>query len=118
MTIKRPIVCLDFDGVIHWYRNGWQNGTIYDDITPGFEEWLKEACKHFRLVIYSSRSKTPEGIQAMKDWLKKQGIDYEFEFSAEKPAAFVTIDDRAITFDGDWGLLSPQHILSFKPWNI
>ena len=35
-TIKREKwVAVDFDGPIHLYSKGWQNGEIYDSVTPG-----------------------------------------------------------------------------------
>lgn len=123
-----PILCIDFDGVIHRYSKGWQDGVIYDGITDGFFEWAIEAAKKFKLAIYSSRSKTPEGVEAMREWLFKQmsgskaalaapefGLE-SFAFVHEKPPAFLTIDDRAICFNGDWSKLDPQILREFKPW--
>jgi hypothetical protein len=127
-AITKPILCLDFDGVIHHYRRGWQDGTIYDDVTPGFFAWAFEAAKVFRLVIYSSRSKTEGGTAAMKFWLVEQYFKYShgihpsacdiFEFAHEKPPAFATIDDRAIRFEGDWSsrFLMPDRLRRFKTW--
>jgi len=127
--MNKPILCLDFDGVIHRYSKGWQDGVIYDDVTPGFFEWAFEAEAQFRLVIYSSRSKTPEGIAAMARWLAEQetkwaspvrlahGTTFKWEFANEKPPAFLTIDDRAICFGGNWERLRPSALRAFKPWN-
>jgi hypothetical protein len=127
---QKPILCLDFDGVIHSYNSPWTNDTeIADDVTSGFFEWAERASRIFRLVIYSSRSKNPEAVMAMEDWLFKQwgkwepvkGMKFkntiEFEFAHEKPAAFLTIDDRALTFHGDWSEFDPEKLISFRPWN-
>lgn len=125
-----PILCIDFDGVIHSYEKGWQEGVIYGHVTPGFWEWAEEAAKHFKLVIYSSRSKTDEGTTAMAVWLiaerKKwreaggqSGSDpLSYEFAHEKPPAFLTIDDRAVQFRGDWSALPPEQLRAFRPWNV
>jgi len=132
---RKPILCIDFDGVIHAYSKGWQDGAIYDKPVPGFFDWAAEAKDHFKLVIYSSRSKSPDGIDAMRDWLIEHLIEWDpasaasdnpilcptdFEFAHEKPPAFLTIDDRAIQFRGDWNsheYLSDA-LLQFKPWNV
>lgn len=126
----KPILCLDFDGVIHSYEKGWQNGIIYGSVTPGFFEWAEEAAKLFKLVIYSSRSKTEEGTLAMGQWLIEQRRAWReaggmhtvpdalsFEFAHEKPPAWLTIDDRAVQFTGDWSALPPALLRTFKPWN-
>ena len=125
----KPILYLDFDGVIHSYERGWQDDSIYGVATDGFFAWAVDAKKYFRLVIYSSRSKTDGGVQAMVaqlgTWLTGQVFDNavvplsigDFTFAHEKPAAFLTIDDRAICFDGDWSRLDPEALLRFRPWN-
>ena len=42
-------------------------------------------------------------------------LDEELHFPWFKPAAMVTIDDRAMTFNGTWP--SMAEIAAFKPWN-
>jgi hypothetical protein len=126
----KPTICLDFDGVIHSYEKGWQNGVIYGSVTDGFFEWAEQAARHFKLVIYSSRSSTEEGQLAMASWLidqrrkwRDKGGMHEtdaplgFEFADKKPAAWLTIDDRCIKFEGRWDWLRAEVLLDFKPWN-
>jgi hypothetical protein len=131
--MTKPILCLDFDGVIHGYQSGWQGAlVIVDDVTDGFFEWLDQAAQHFKIVVYSSRSKEPGANDAMALWLAEQrrkwrerggispitdGSPVEVEFSDTKPAAFLQIDDRCIPFEGDWSKLDPLNLLAFKPWN-
>jgi hypothetical protein len=129
----KPILCLDFDGVIHRYDSGWKGPCeIPDDVTDGFFEWLDVAAQHFRIVVYSSRSKEPGACDAMAMWMAEQrrkwreaggkspitdGSEVKVEFAHEKPAAFLTIDDRGMTFDGDWSHYKPEHLRRFLPWN-
>lgn len=122
---RKPKLCIDFDGVIHSYDRGWQDGVIYGTVVPGFFEWAAEAQGLFELVIYSSRSSTDAGRLAMGSWLAEQvrawgGEHLRFTMSAEKPPAFLTIDDRALTFKGDWAHpdLAPEALAAFKPWNV
>jgi hypothetical protein len=128
--MSKPTICLDFDGVIHSYEKGWQDGTIYGEVTPGFFEWAEEARKHFKLVIHSSRSKQEAGSVAIAMWLHEQRNKWiaaggqhneadslEIEIASEKPAAWLTIDDRCIRFEGRWDWLRPEVLLDFKPWN-
>jgi hypothetical protein len=129
-TTFRPTLCIDLDGVVHAYSKGWQDGALYDGVVPGFFEWAYHAQEHFKLVIYSSRSRTEEGLTAMREWLQQQlgafviaNPDYagrilDYEFAHEKPIAWLTIDDRAICFQGNWDApeLAPEALRAFKPW--
>ena len=129
--MNKPILCVDFDGVIHSYERGWQSGEIYGTVVPGFFEWVERVRDIFKIVIYSSRCKDDDGIIAMGSWLHKQRNAWiksggqrnpteplEMEFAHEKPPAFLTIDDRAIRFDGDWNApeLAADALRNFKPW--
>jgi len=124
MAEFKPTICIDFDGVVHSYEKGWQDGSIYGEVTRGFFKWAAEAQKRFKLVIYSSRSATEEGRLAMGSWLANQmrqwsGEPVELTMAAEKPAAWLTIDDRCVRFDGSWDdpLLEPATMRAFRPWN-
>lgn len=121
--MSKPILCVDFDGVIHWYRNGWQDGVIYDEPVPGSFAFLEAASKQFKICIYSSRSKTEPGRIAMVEWFMKHLNTLnlpqwykDMDFSKEKPPAFLTIDDRAHCFDGTWPDVDALRV--FKPWNV
>ena len=125
MARGKPILCIDFDGVIHSYERGWQDGAIYGTVTPGFCEWAEEAARLFELVIYSSRSRSREGVAAMQAWLAEQWRAHapdrrmpRFAFAHEKPPAFLTIDDRAVQFRGDWSELPPERLRAFRPWTM
>ena len=132
MSEFKPTICIDFDGVIHSYEKGWQDGTIYGEVVRGFFEWVERVRHDFKLVIYSSRSKDDGGVMAMAVWLhekrnawiKEGGARHPtepltFDFAHEKPAAWLTIDDRCVRFDGSWDnpLLTPEAMRTFRPWN-
>jgi hypothetical protein len=122
--MTRPILCLDFDGVIHSYSSGWKGAEVIPDPpVAGAMRFISEALEHFRVAVFSSRSGHPEGIYAMRKWLRKHWLedglpgDQEMliEWPQEKPSAFITIDDRALTFDGTWPAI--DKLKEFKPWN-
>jgi len=115
-------ICIDFDGVIHSYDSGWEGiDKINDSPVKGAFNWLREliADENIEPLIYSSRSQEKAGILAMKEWFLKHGLSGEelnaLSFPVKKPAAFLTIDDRAICFNGAFP--SIKKIKNFKPWN-
>tara|TARA_Y100000310_G_C20491696_1_gene719566 strand:- start:506 stop:886 length:381 start_codon:yes stop_codon:yes gene_type:complete len=121
---SKPLLCLDFDGVIHSYSSGWRGADVIQDApVPGAIDFIKEALLHFRVAIFSSRSGQDGGIDAMQDWLHfhSQYDESErdwvsmIEWPTVKPPARVTIDDRAIQFTGSWpGMVE---LKNFRPWN-
>lgn len=129
--MNKPILCLDFDGVIHSYTSGWQGaGVASDPPVEGTGDFLFEATRRFRVAIYSSRSKSLAGRACMRRYIREH-FNYSLTFSPGhekwdwlpeaiewpwfKPSAFITIDDRALTFDGTWPALDT--LAAFKPWN-
>lgn len=121
------VICVDFDGVVHSYEKGWQDGQIYGQVTAGFFDWLSAVLTAgFVVTIYSSRSKTEGGVEAMQSWLRVQAKGSErklvemLEFASEKPPAWITIDDRCIRFEGSWlaDELQPYRLMHFRPWNV
>lgn len=123
MTTFRPTICVDFDGVIHSYESGWKGIDVVADIpVPGAFEWLQDMLENSEgpiPVIYSSRSKEPAGIKAMQEWFALHGFPFDLidslAFPTQKPAAYLTIDDRAICFKGTFPTI--KEMINFKPWN-
>jgi hypothetical protein len=117
-------VAIDFDGVLHRYSEGWKDGQIYDEPVEGSREAL-QAMKDlgWKIYIFSTRSnklyhKDQEKAQdqAMKTWLEHHGIPYDRIWNFGKPMADVYIDDRALTFRGDWKA-TLHEAQNFSPWN-
>lgn len=120
-------IVVDFDGVLHSYTSGWHGASIIKDPpVPGAIAWLREAVKHFHVCIVSTRSTEADGRKAMREWLgywaaEQRESDKEdlawlsaIAWPTDKPPAFVTIDDRAITFTGIFPAM--EQIRSFKTW--
>lgn len=77
----KPIISVDFDGVIHSYSSGWKGAHIIpDDPVPGAIHALHQYIDAgFVVAIFSSRSKSIRGRWAMKRWMAKAASDYYIE---------------------------------------
>lgn len=121
MAESKPILVLDFDGVIHSYSTGWQGaGEISDPPVTDAIDFIRRALEHFSVAIFSSRSNQEGGIPAMREWLFRHSNGDEdlvnaVNWPTEKPAAFISIDDRAFCFQGVFP--DPKDLLAFIPWN-
>lgn len=103
-------VAVDFDGVIHQYSKGWQDGSIYDPPVPGALEALRVLMDQYAVAIFTTRD-----IGQVAEWLINRGFScrtgHDGPFwndpglllvTNTKPAAIAYIDDRAVRFTGDW----------------
>jgi hypothetical protein len=120
LTGRKPILCLDFDGVCHSYTSGWKGAAVIPDPpVPGLFAFLSEASQVFEVNIFSSRSGQAGGVMAMMKWFVAHAPeDFNvtlLKFPDEKPPAFVGIDDRVLTFQGEWP--SVASLQAFKTWN-
>jgi beta-phosphoglucomutase-like phosphatase (HAD superfamily) len=105
----------DFDGVIHSYTSPWVDAvTIPDPPIEGIKEAIEKIRDEFIVVVVSTRCFSPGGIEAIKEWLAKYEIEVD-DVTDKKPPAFLSIDDRAICFDGNAESLIWK-INSFKHW--
>lgn len=123
-------IAIDFDGVIHKYSKGWQDGSIYDKPFDGVFEAIEKLMKTHTVFIFSTRS--PRQIKKWIDkhiWEEKEHWclpelawypKYRFEaqiipfwtkfwnkpdtlgITSRKFPAEVYIDDRALKFEGNW----------------
>ena len=125
--MRKPILCLDFDGVCHSYTSGWKGADDIPDLpVVGLFEFLHQAVNRFELHVFSSRSHHPNGISAMQGWFRWHHTKWKQEnnrpdapelpliFPLEKPPASITLDDRALTFTGVWPNM--QTLVEFQPW--
>lgn len=123
----KPILCLDFDGVIHSYSSGWQGiANIPDPPVLGALAFIEQAIADgWQVAIHSSRSRSLRGRWAMKSWLKRHLDAYTLPMEADdiytsirwpwfKPPAVITLDDRAITFNGTFP--ARAELKAFQPW--
>jgi len=106
--MSQKTVCVDFDGVIHKFSKGWQDGSIYDKPMVGSKsELARLVSKGYRIVILTTRlnPETNDDINLEKNKLTKWLSDNDFkldvhyhDLTAIKPIAGVYIDDRGLRF--------------------
>ena len=87
-------IAVDFDGVIHKYSKGYQDGTPYDIPMEGAKKALRKLEKRgFDIVIFTAR----DNLQVVTEWMIGHGFP-NYVVTNQKPKAIAYIDDRAIRF--------------------
>lgn len=108
---KNLAVCFDFDGVIHKYRKGWQDGSIYDEYNKNVID-LIVVLQHMNIPVFICSTRNPQQI---KEWLDKTIIGFKNEIinddtmfwndlnvvgiTNKKLPAQLYIDDRAYKYE-------------------
>jgi hypothetical protein len=114
------VVAVDFDGVINSYKSGWRGASATDEPVLSAAESLHTLYNRgYKVIIFSTRANTKEGVETIREYLRKHTENNEIadsiEITSQKPIADMYIDDRAIPFTGDWAETLKQ-IEEFKPW--
>ena len=90
-------IAVDFDGVIHDYLKGWQDGSIYGEPVEGAIEAVTKLLSSYKVYILTTRAKQADEIRV---WLRKHGAAWadSIEITDVKTAAIAYVDDRAVRF--------------------
>lgn len=113
-------ICIDIDGTICEYQD-WKGEESFGKILPGAQEYIyKLKADGWFIIIFSTRSDK----SAIANFLTANEICYDsinenphqpLNAVGGKPIADVYLDDRAITFRGNWSE-AYNTIINFKPW--
>lgn len=103
-------IAVDFDGVIHSYENGWQDGTIYGELMPGVVPALTWIMTEQPVFIHTSRRPWQVAV-----WIERKtgipctcGLSPHAQFwnhmgtllvTDRKLPALAYIDDKGIRFE-------------------
>lgn len=116
---RRPVVCIDVDGVLADYSKGWQGAHRIGDPLPGAKEFLQRLRDAgWKIIIHTTR-----GSVFIAGWCAEHGLVYDeindnSDLRGEnpgKPIATVYLDDRGVTFTGDFDKAF-ESIMGFQVW--
>ena len=106
----KKILLIDLDGVLNEYQGGFDENFIPKP-KQGVKEFLEKLNENYELKLYTTRNK----LLASK-WLIENKLDCYFaDVTNIKELSYLVLDDRCLTFDGDFENALKQ-IQNFKPW--
>ncbi len=115
-------IAIDFDGVISKY-DGWKGKGVFGEPISGVSKALQKLKdRNCNVMIYTTRLET----YLVEEFLLKHSIPFDMinynpenakqHLHPSKMLADVYIDDRGITFCGQWTDEFVDCVLNFKPW--
>ena len=66
-------IAIDFDGVIHKYSKGWQDGKCYDDEVDGVFKAIDMLMTKYTVFIFSTRNR-----RQIKEWLIQRVYESDY----------------------------------------
>lgn len=109
--MAKNTICVDFDGTLNTY-DGWRGPDSWCPPRPGAIEFLKSLKNRgYSVVIFTTRP--ADGVWS---WLRQyQAEGYVDDVTSTKIPAFVYVDDRSLTFRGDYADML-REIEDFHPY--
>ena len=109
--MNKYTILIDLDGVLNTYTGGYDENYI-PPMKNGADEFLKKITeKNIDLKLFTTRKS-----ELAEKWLKENNIrQYFSDVTNQKVPAILIIDNRCITFNGNYENILKQ-IENFKPW--
>lgn len=106
----KKTVMIDLDGVLNTYCGEYDEEVI-PPVKEGAKEFLETLSENYELKLFTTRDK-----ELATRWLVDNGLNELIkEVTNIKEPAWLYIDDRAITFRGDYNNLL-EEIKNFQVW--
>ena len=90
------VILVDLDGTLNTYTGEYDPDSIPPP-KPDTRQFLETASKKYTLVLYTARP-----TKLALDWLNTHNLTQYFDTISTKPSAFVSVDDRCLTFKGNY----------------
>ena len=106
----KKTILIDLDGVLNTYV-GKYDKNIIPPLRQGAFDFLKKLSSDFRILLFTSRDSS-----LAKKWIKDNKLNHYIEDVTNiKEPSYLMVDDRCLTFRGDYDDIKKE-IDSFKPW--
>lgn len=111
----KQTIQVDLDGTLAEY-NGWVSPQHIGAPIAGARHAMLILAREYNLVCFCGRlTLNPECAEHISKWLQRHGFPH-MRITNRKDPAHLCIDDRALTFQGQWNDDLISRIRGFEPW--